>query len=85
MSNLAVTLYNEEGDFEYIVEVEYRLQPKEPDVGIPCAFGEIENITLDIPVFGPIEISLDKHDTDIVEEAISDEIFEDDCLRGYRG
>ena len=67
------------------MDVEYLLKPREPDVGIPCAFGEIENISIAVPVFGNLLISLDDYDTDKVEQAIADEIFEDECNGGYKG
>lgn len=85
MSNLQVDLYDEDTETEVSVCAEYSIQPAEPDVGIPVAFGELQNVSMWIPGFGSIMIDLDEHYTEIVEQAIADEIFEDECSGGYRG
>ena len=82
---IQVNLYDDETDVEVSVWAEYSVQGAEPENDISCSYGELQNVSTWIPGFGSILIDLDTYFTGIVEQAIADEIFEDECNGGYRG
>jgi len=82
MSIIQVHLYDDETDVEASVSVEYSTQPAEPEVGIPVAYGEIENVSMWIPSFGSVIINLDDYYLSQVDEKVADEVFEAECNPG---
>ena len=78
MSNLSVTLYDEETEVEIPVCVEYSTQPAEPEVGIPVAYGELQYVSAWIPAFGSIIFDLARAFESEIEEAMDDEVWENE-------
>lgn len=81
MSILQIDLYDEETETGAPIFVEYSTQPAEPEVGISVAYGEIERISMWIPAFGSISFYLSEHFIEEVEQAMDDQVWENELAR----
>lgn len=78
MSEIKVDLYDRETDTETPVWVEYGTVNAEPAAGITGPYGYVKSVSVWIPAFGSIQIQLNAFFTQIVKEAVDDQIWEDE-------
>jgi len=79
MSTAHINLYDEDTETEVSVFIDYSTQPADEEVGITSAYGELQNVSTWIPAFGTIIFNLAPAFEAEVEQAMDDQVWEDEA------